>query len=296
MGTKYEKRDLKYYIVDVFGSEKYSGNQLAVFTNPQNITSAEMQLIAHETNFSETTFITGYNLDMNIFDVRIFTPYQEVPFAGHPTLGTAFIANKYFLDDFAKEVHLNLLAGKIPVTRIEGKLWMKQLQPQFGKQFEISTISKVLGLAEDDLLSDFPIETVSTGLPFIIVPVANLSALKKISLDNSIIEKLLQDSKTKEIIVFSMDTYDGSHQVAARVFVPEYGIIEDAATGSANGCLSAYLLKHNVLKAKSIEITVAQGYEINRPSAIYHNSKLTDSGYEINIGGKIIPVAEGIWY
>lgn len=296
MGTKYEKRNLKYYIVDVFGSEKYTGNQLAVFTNPKNITSDEMQLIAYETNFSETTFITGYNLDLNIFDVRIFTPYQEVPFAGHPTLGTAFIANHQFLDGYAKEVHLNLFAGKIPVTKIGEKLWMKQLQPQFGKQFDISTIAKVLDLSENDLISDFPIETVSTGLPFIIVPVANLSALKKVRLDISVVEKLLQDSKTKEIMVFSMDTYDGSHQVAARVFVPEYGIIEDAATGSANGCLSAYLLKHNVLKTKTIEISVAQGYEINRPSTLYHNSKLTDNEYDINIGGKVIPIAEGVWY
>jgi trans-2,3-dihydro-3-hydroxyanthranilate isomerase len=296
MATKCEKRDIVYYIVDVFGSEKYSGNQLAVFTDTNCITSDEMQQIAHETNFSETTFITGYNLDMNIFDVRIFTPFQEVPFAGHPTLGTAFIANQHFLNGSANNIYLNLTAGKIPVTKIEDILWMNQLQPQFGEQFDIKKIAKVLELSDKDILPDYPIEIVSTGLPFILVPLANLSALKKARYNVTAAENLLRDSKTKEIMVFTRDTYDSSHQIASRVFVPEYGIVEDAATGSANGCLSAYLLKYNVFKTNSIEISVAQGYEINRKSILYHRSKLTNNAYDLNIGGKVISVAEGIWY
>lgn len=296
MIENHKKRKLFYYLVDVFGSDKYSGNQLAVFTDTEEITSEEMQRIAHEINFSETTFITGYNLNLNIFDVRIFTPNQEVPFAGHPTLGTAFIANQHFLSGQANHLDLNLQIGKIPVFMNKGVLWMNQIQPWFSHRYDIPVLSKILGLSENDILPDFPIEVVSTGLPFIIVPLVSLSALKKARLNTELVDQFLTDSKTNEIMVFTKDSYDSSHQLAARVFVPEYGIYEDAATGSANGCLSAYLLKYKVFKSEALDLSVAQGYEINRPSIIYHQSKFIDNKYDINIGGKVIPVAEGIWY
>lgn len=296
MVAESKKRKLFYYIVDVFGSDKYSGNQLAVFTEIDGISGNEMQKIASEINFAETTFITGYNLDLEVFDVRIFTPHNEVPFAGHPTLGTAFIANNYFLDNTAESIFLNLLVGKIPVRKEGGILWMNQVQPKFGELFQNNIISRILSLTEDDMDTEFPAQIVSTGLPFILVPLKNLNALKKASLNQSLCRELLKDSTTKEIMVFTREAYDNSHQLAARVFVPEFGIPEDAATGSANGCLSAYLLKYNVLGKNSIDLVIGQGYEMNRPSKIYHKSSLEKNKYDINIGGNVIPVAEGVWY
>jgi trans-2,3-dihydro-3-hydroxyanthranilate isomerase len=296
MVAELKNRKLLYSIVDVFGSEKYSGNQLAVFTEIDGISGNEMQKIALELNFSETSFITGYNLDLKVFDVRIFTPHNEVPFAGHPTLGTAFIANHFFLDNKADSVFLNLQVGKIPVRKEGEIIWMNQVQPKFGELFQHETISSVLSLNKDDIDTELPIQIVSTGLPFILVPLKNLDALKRATLDLSRVRELLKGSTTKEIMVFTRGTYDNSHQLAARVFVPEFGIPEDAATGSANGCLSAYLLKYNVLEKNAINLVVAQGYEMNRPSKIYHRSSLEKNKFNINIGGKVVPIAEGVWY
>ncbi len=296
MVAKLKNRKLFYYIVDVFGSVKYSGNQLAVFTEINGISGDEMQKIASEINFSETTFITGYNLDLKIFDVRIFTPYNEVPFAGHPTLGTAFVANQHFLDKKAESLFLNLQVGKIPVKKEGETFWMKQIQPKFGELFQHETISSVLSLSKDDMDTELPIQIVSTGLPFILVPLKNLDALKRATLNLSQVRELLKGSTTKEIMVFTRETYDNTHQLAARVFVPEFGISEDAATGSANGCLSAYLLKYKVLGKNSVNLIIGQGYEMDRPSEIYHKSSLEKDKYDINIGGSVIPIAEGIWY
>lgn len=296
MKTEKNNRKLLYYIVDVFGSEKYSGNQLAVFTDAEDIFSAEMQQIAREINFAETTFITGYNLDLKIFDVRIFTPYNEVPFAGHPTLGTSYIANKVFLEGNSNIINLNVQVGKIPVTISDGILWMNQIQPTFGESIESEVLADVLVLQKNDIDLRYPIQIVSTGLPFILVKLNTLDALKRSSLNSAAIREKLGHYSTKEIMVFTTEGYKKSDQVACRVFVPEFGIPEDAATGSANGCLSAYLLKHNIFDEPSIDISVGQGYEMNRPSTLYHKSKLSGDKYDINIGGNVIPVAEGLWY
>jgi trans-2,3-dihydro-3-hydroxyanthranilate isomerase len=296
MNQSQTKRNFRYYIVDVFGSEKYSGNQLCVFTSAENLSSEEMQSIAKEINFSETTFITGYNIDLKIFDVRIFTPYNEVPFAGHPTLGTAYIASQFFLDNYKGTLYLNLQVGKIPV-RVEDKiLWMNQIQPKFGQKFDTKIFAEILNIDISDIQQDLPIELVSTGLPFIIVPLKSLEAVKKAKPNAALIQKLLSHSNTKEIMVFSPEPYQKADKISSRVFVPELGIPEDAATGSANGCLSAYLLKNNVFKTDTINLTVGQGYEMNRPSTLYHKSSINDSKYNISIGGNVISVAEGLWY
>jgi trans-2,3-dihydro-3-hydroxyanthranilate isomerase len=290
------KRNYQYYIVDVFGSEKYSGNQLCVFTSAENLSSEEMQGIAREINFSETTFITGYNIDLKLFDIRIFTPYNEIPFAGHPTLGTAYIASQSFLDSFKGTLYLNLQVGKIPVQIDDKLLWMCQIQPDFGQIFDAEIFAKILNIDISDIQPDLPIEVVSTGLPFIIVPLKNLRAIKKAKLNTSLVQKLLNNSNTKEIMIFSTESYQKDDKISARVFVPEFGIPEDAATGSANGCLSAYLLKNNVFNTDTINLSVGQGYEMNRPSTLYHKSSVDNGKYNINIGGMVIPVAEGLWY
>ena len=178
-------RNFSYYIVDVFGETKYSGNQLAVFTNANDISSEEMADIARETNFSETTFITDCSLEKKLVNTRIFTPGGEVDFAGHPTLGTAYIANKVFFEGKADKITLNLKVGQIPVVSEGELLWMSQVQPQFGQLLDRELMADILGIKSDEIDVRYPIEYVTTGLPFFMVPVKKLEIIRKISLNTS---------------------------------------------------------------------------------------------------------------
>ena len=159
---------MTFYFLDVFGNSRYTGNQLAVFTNIETLSPEEMQKIAREINFSETTFITSVSRTDDGYPVRIFTPGSEVDFAGHPTLGTAYIIRKYIHKGPAEAIRLNLKAGQIPVTFQDDLLWMKQNQPQFGKKLDMEMMALLLGLHSDDFAAGFPVEEVSTGLPFVI--------------------------------------------------------------------------------------------------------------------------------
>src|SRR3972149_8909191 len=164
-----------FYITDVFGNKKYSGNQLATFINCDTFDSTEMQKIAREINFAETTFITSLQKQNGGYNVRIFTPNYEVDFAGHPTLGTSFIINKYLENGKAHKIMLNLKVGQIPVEIKNEEYRMQQINPEFGNMLEINQLAGTLNLNPGDFNELFPIQEVSTGLPFIIVPLKKMN-------------------------------------------------------------------------------------------------------------------------
>jgi trans-2,3-dihydro-3-hydroxyanthranilate isomerase len=173
-----------FYIVDVFAEEKYSGNQLAVFRYGQELSVKEMQKIAQEMNFSETTFVLSEEKHDGGYDVRIFTPKIEVPFAGHPTLGTAYIIQKEIVKTNVKEIVLNLKAGQIPVVFCNDEdysnvLWMRQLDPVFGERYSTKVLSEILNINSNEIDERFPIQNVSTGLPTVIVPLKRLESVRK---------------------------------------------------------------------------------------------------------------------
>ena len=286
----------KFYIVDVFAEKKYSGNQLAVIRNGGDLSSEEMQKIAFEFNFPETTFILSDDINNNGFDVRIFTPKEEIPFAGHPTLGTAYIIQNEILSNPNDKVTLNLKVGQIEVT-IDKNLeifQMQQNQPSFGQLFEADVICEVLSITKQELDTKFPIEGVSTGLPCIIVPLKNLLALKKIKINRKKYFDLVGNISAKLILAFCSETYSDDLDLSVRVFVDYYGIPEDPATGSGNGCLAGYIVKHRYFDKTRIEIRTGQGYEINRPSKIYLKATENDNGIDVFVGGKVIKIAEGL--
>jgi len=283
-----------FYITDVFAEKKYAGNQLAVFREAEDLSSEEMQKIARETNFSETTFILSDKEHNGGFDVRIFTPREEVPFAGHPTLGTAYIIRNEILKGNAEKVVLNLKVGQIPVTFSEdGYCWMKQVEPVFGQQHSPKTIAPILGLDAAEMDERFPIEEVSTGLPFFIVPLKTLQTLTRAKVDKERYFEFIKDTLAKGILIFCPETHEPQNNISVRVFVDYYGVPEDPATGSGNGCLAGYLVKHHYYGQKSINIRSEQGYEIGRPSLLLLKAEEEGEKININVGGKAILVAQG---
>lgn len=287
-----------FHLVDVFAEEKYSGNQLAVFRHVNDLSDNQMQRIAKEMHFSETTFILSDEKNDGGYDVRIFTPKNELNFAGHPTLGTAFVIQREILKKPIKEITLNLKAGKIPVyfdyvSNTSCILWMKQLQPIFGKKFDSEVISDILNLELCDINTNFPIQEVSTGLPAIIVPLKTLDAVKKAQVNKHAYSKFIKNNEAKTILIFCSETYNKGNDLNVRFFADHYGIPEDPATGSANGCLAGYLVMHRFFGTYKINLKVEQGYEIDRPSLLYLKAEKKKQDFSVYVGGKVELIGSG---
>jgi trans-2,3-dihydro-3-hydroxyanthranilate isomerase len=283
-----------FTFLDVFTDKKYAGNQLAVFKNAGGLSSEEMQYIAREINFSETTFILSSDKNNGGYDVRIFTPKEEVPFAGHPTLGTAYIIRNEIDADKPDQVRLNLRVGQIPVDfKQDSTGWMKQMQPLFGEKHPADSLANVLGLNIADMDSRFPIQEVSTGLPFYIVPLKSITALKSAKINKEKYFNLIENTESKGILIFCPETHDPHNNISVRVFVDYYGVPEDPATGSGNGCLAGYLANYRYFGDDSINIRSEQGYEIGRPSLLLLKAEKRGENIKISVGGKCIIVAHG---
>jgi trans-2,3-dihydro-3-hydroxyanthranilate isomerase len=249
---------LTYYMVDVFAEEKYAGNQLAVVRGGAALPDETLQKIALEMNYSETTFVLSEEETDGGYDVRIFTPGEEVPFAGHPTLGTAYVIQHEILASPVEQVTLNLKAGKIPVTFGE-VLWMRQLPPTFGTILDSALVARTLNLETADPGDRSPVQEVSTGLPAIIVPLRDLDALRRCKVDWERYTEVAGPGKN--LYVFCPGSHDdGPGDLSARMFANDRGVSEDPATGSAAGCLAAYLLEHGYLGTDSVDVRDEQGY------------------------------------
>jgi trans-2,3-dihydro-3-hydroxyanthranilate isomerase len=278
-----------FLIVDVFALGKYTGNQLAVFPNAAGLETAQMQAIAREINFSESTFVTGQTSD-GAYEVRIFTPQVELPFAGHPTLGTAWVLRH--LNPQLQTVTLSYQAGLVPVSYDENNIpWMAQRSPEFLGEIDPNLLMPLLGLTIADLDEQYPIEQVSTGLPFIILPVKTLAAVQRAQVQVTEFLQLVQNWPGKCVLLFCPETLEPINDFHVRVFTHALGIPEDPATGSANGCLAAYLVRHGYNGQASVNYRVEQGYEIDRPSLLYLRA---DSG-STNVGGSVELIARGQW-
>ncbi|MBM4028389.1 MAG: PhzF family phenazine biosynthesis protein [Planctomycetes bacterium] len=286
----------EFHIVDVFAEQKYAGNQLAVFRNAGELSGGTMQKLAKEMGFSETTFILSDAEREGGYDVRIFTPIAEVPFAGHPTLGTAYVIRHEILRRPVPRVNLNLQIGQIPVTfepQADGGdiVWMTPKEAVFAEIFQPHDLSKLLTVDAGDIDSDFPIQSVSTGLPFVLLPLRSLEAVRRAGVVKDRWLDWVKDRPAKMVFVFCRETIDPAHHIHARMFADYYGVAEDPATGSANSCFAAYLVQHRYFGTDKIDIRVEQGYEIGRPSLIYLRAKEHDGRIDVQVGGKVIMVA-----
>lgn len=276
-----------FVITEVFAEAPYGGNPLATLLDAGDIPIEEMQQIARAFNFSESTFIVGGDAESG-FDVRIFTPTAEIPFAGHPTLGTSYVIRDRLMDASAATLTLNLGVGKIPVTFADdGVIWMRQNAPVFGETVSRDRVATELGLDMSDVSEGAPCKFVSTGLEFLIVPLTSMAALKSARARGGAFDHGL--------LAFCTEGYSPEQQLSARMFASHFGVIEDPATGSANGCLAAYLLEQDWFGGNEVEVKVGQGYEIGRPSQLYLSASKSNGSYEIAVGGKVHIAAEGEW-
>jgi trans-2,3-dihydro-3-hydroxyanthranilate isomerase len=290
---------LEFFIVDVFAETKYSGNQLAVFPRAGQLSTEKMQQITKEINYSETTFITHHEVIDGGYNVRIFTPAQEVPFAGHPTLGTAYIIQRELIKAPVAQVNLNLLVGQIPVTLAykDGEvswLQMQQKPPTFGEFIDPEALAEVLNLERSEIHEQFPCQEVSTGIPFMIVPLKNHQALKRAKVNRDKYFKLIEKTEAKCIFIFCPETNHPDNHLSGRMFGDYLGVPEDPATGSANGCLAGYLVKYRYFGTDRIDVRVEQGYEIDRPSLLFLQAYPQGNGEIASfVGGSVQLVAKG---
>jgi trans-2,3-dihydro-3-hydroxyanthranilate isomerase len=257
-----------------------------------------MQEIAREMHFSETAFVKAGAPGDTVFQVRIFTPEHEVPFAGHPLLGTAFVIRQEILRDLAGDLTLSLRTGSIQVSfRPDDSglinAWMIQNKPEYSRHFSPSELAAVLSLPDEAIDTRFPVQEISTGLPFIIVPLISREAVKSARINREAYNNLISRTSAKAVYIFCSEPYHQENTLNARMFGDYYGVPEDPATGSAAGCLAAYLFNTRYYPSLPPEIRIEQGYEINRPSLLKCRVRAEQDCIRIEVGGSVVPIARG---
>ena len=296
-------RELLFVQVDVFTDRVFGGNPLAVVFEAAGLSDAEMQAIAREMNCSETTFLLPPTRPDCEARVRIFTPARELPFAGHPTIGTAWVlATEQLLPPNTHRFNLEEGIGPIEVT-LEGEparpsfLWMRHGEARFGPELgNRAGFARALGLAEADLLAGAPICTGSTGNPFLYIPLRDREVVDRARLDVPALLAVQGEGPNVGVFVFAPDSHPGAGRVYSRMFAPHTsGIPEDPATGSASGPLGAYLVERGLATpADTVNIVSEQGTRMGRPSFIRIRVGMTAGRVsEILVGGSVVPVIEG---
>ena len=292
----------RYFVCDVFTTQMFSGNQLAVVPEAQGLSESQMQNIAKEFNFSETTFVFPPEAGQTK-KVRIFTPNTEVPFAGHPNIGTAFILAKdgaFGTFDTAKEVVFEEKAGLVPVKINKdesGYIWCELSAPEIlsiGDPVSKPLVASALTLNESEILTTTHLPQVaSVGLPFLLVEISSVNSLIKAQIDVGRLELLIEKAGVSYIHLYCRNV--GNFDIKARMFAPLDGVSEDPATGSANGALIGLLSQYENIDDSDKDWTISQGAEIGRPSVLYgRTQKQKGKVIGVWIGGHSVLVSEGV--
>ena len=303
------RRTYEFVQVDVFTQTPLAGNPLAIFTDGRGLNDVEMQALAREMNLSETTFILPRDTATEAREgkkVRIFTVEEELPFAGHPTLGTALqLYASELASNSKKSAHitLDLKAGKIPVrftadsenagcNRVDGQVFgeMRQRDPEFGTTLSREEVARVIGIAVDEICLECPIQPVSTGLTFTIVPFRNRQTLSDLKFNYAQAAEFLKSTGANFFYFLCPERREGQLEARARMFF--YGG-EDPATGSAAGCAASWMVQHGVAKTDE-QVLIRQGIECRRPSEMY--VRATREGERVSnvrVGGYAVEILRG---
>jgi trans-2,3-dihydro-3-hydroxyanthranilate isomerase len=283
--------EVAFRLVDVFTETPFTGNQLCVVPEPPSeLDDVTMQVLALEIGFSETTYVTAAGGDR--YHVRIFTPAEELPFAGHPTLGTAYtLVAEGRVDPEVVQVSA---AGDVPVSVDVGAgfAWMRQLPPTFSKPFDDrELVARAAGLDPGELVADLPIQVVSTGIGHLLAPVRDESAVRRAIRDGAACDEIRRRTGGESVYLF---TVRSAGDVLARMFDSSHGIEEDPATGSAAGPLGAYLAA-NALAGMPGRVVVAQGEFVGRPSFLHVEVEAAEGSWSVRVGGGVRLVGEGVF-
>jgi trans-2,3-dihydro-3-hydroxyanthranilate isomerase len=287
--------EFHYQVVDVFTTTSLEGNALAVFPDASGINDVTMQRVAREMNLSETTFVLPRESDGDATRVRIFTPARELPFAGHPTIGTAYVMRMLgIVSAGAKRFVLHENVGRVPIRVDDGDdpiLWLTT--PPIAKlgEFPAEACARALSLSRDRLAANVPCEQLSAGSPLIFVAVKDRTTVDAAQVDSAAFAELMRESKVPSAIFVFAVTETGAY---SRMFAPELGIVEDPATGGATGPLAAFMMAHGlVARADGTRFVSEQGVKMGRRSLL-HVFVHGEGGEEgIEVGGNVVPVASG---
>ncbi len=244
--TEMERR---FYLLDVFAEGPYSGNQLAVFRNASSLMEDDMLRLAREVHFSETAFILSDVPREGGYDVRVFTPVHEIPFSGHAVLGAAWVLQRELLDESPGFMRVNLGVGTVYISfdYHHGDLdaiWMAHRSAEYGPLIDVESAALAVGLEASEVDSRWPIQEVSTGLPFIMIPVPSMDIIQRARIEPGAYDCLSAASTAKAILLFTPETYNPENDFNIRMFAPEYGVREDPASGAGACSLAAYVIKH----------------------------------------------------
>jgi trans-2,3-dihydro-3-hydroxyanthranilate isomerase len=301
-GRRYE-----FVQLDVFTQTPLAGNPLAIFTDARGLNDGEMQALSREMNLSETTFIFARDAATEAHEgkkVRIFTTEQELPFAGHPTLGTSlYLYASEPNQTKPVEITLDLKAGKIPVRftansenagreRVDGQVFgeMRQRDPEFATPLSREDVARVIGIAVEEISSDWPIQPVSTGLTFTIVPFRNRQTLSDLKFSYSQAAEFLKKTGANFFYFLCPERREGQLEARARMFF--YGG-EDPATGSAAGCAASWMVQHGVARSDE-QVVLRQGVECRRPSEMHvRATREGERVTNVRVGGYAVEILRG---
>jgi trans-2,3-dihydro-3-hydroxyanthranilate isomerase len=290
--------------VDVFTDRPFAGNPLCVIPDGRGLTDRQMQAIAKEMNLSETTFVLPPTDPAADYWMRIFTPATEIPFAGHPSVGTAYLLalrGRLPLREPLTRVHQQVGVGVLPLD-IEvadgrpGRVVMTQGAPVFGGALrDLASVAEALGIDPAPLAGRLPIQPVSTGLRHLMVPLPDLATLAALKPNTAALDRLLAGAGALGCYAFTLETGSAEITARARMFAPAAGVPEDPATGSAVGPLGAYLAVHGILPRDRKSLVVDQGVEMGRPSRMFVEVERDGSGMPttVRVGGTTVTVITG---
>lgn len=290
---------LPYHLVDVFTDTRFGGNQLAVFTDINDLSTQTMQTVARELNLSESVFIFPPQDTANQCRLRIFTPAMELPMAGHPTVGAAYVLQHEGVLPQEGQVNFEEEVGVIAVdlSRQDNRpfAYMSQPTPEFSAvRSQRADYAELLSIDEGDLHPDYPVQGVSSGVPFLYIPIRNLEVIRRVKLRLDIWDTLLKGDSHPQVMVLTPETELPDATVHTRMFSPPMGITEDPATGAASGPLGTYLVEHGAVALEDAgRIISEQGIEMGRPSLIHIQVTKNNNKYSVKVGGTSVYIGAG---
>jgi trans-2,3-dihydro-3-hydroxyanthranilate isomerase len=292
-------KTFSYRLLDVFTNVPFGGNPLAVFTDARGLSDSQMRSIARELNLSETTFVLPARDRSHHYWVRIFTPLAELPAGGLPTIGTAYalaLEERLRRETTKQRVVFEEQTGPISVTMEAPMLTMQQPLPIHGPTFsERDAVAAMLGLERESLPITLPVQSMSCGVPYLVVPIADLDTMERIRFRLDIWERVLRRSPHPHVLAFCTECrYEGS-SAHCRMFAPGLGVHEDPATATAAGPLVCYLARHGLLPSDPrLSVVCEQGIEVGRPSFLHVSLERDgDTVSSVRVGGQCVAVGQG---